>query len=246
MDTGEAWRDPAVAARFSAQRSAIVPESRAQIDVLLHVLRSRERPVERILDLGAGDGILVATLLDAFPDACGIAVDYSFEMLARATERLAPYEGRATVQPADLRSPDWLRVLPGPVDVIVSGFAIHHLPDTRKRTLFGELFLSLQPGGTFLNLEHVASPTPALEALFEHAMVDFQLAQRLAAGEDVDRALVWQQFHTRPDKADNRLAPLEQQCEWLREFGFVDVDCFWKWFELAIFGGHRGGYRPCS
>ena len=27
------------------------------------------------------------------------------------------------------------------------------------------------------------------------------------------------------------------QCRWLREIGFQDVDCFWKYFELAIFGG---------
>lgn len=43
----------------------------------------------------------------------------------------------------------------------------------------------------------------------------------------------------RPDKDANILALVEPQCEWLREFGFEDVDCYFKIFELAIIGGRR-------
>ena len=41
----------------------------------------------------------------------------------------------------------------------------------------------------------------------------------------------------RPDRAANILALVEDQCAWLRTLGFRHVDCFWKYFELAIFGG---------
>ena len=54
MGTGEAWRDREVATRFATERAAIVPESRAQIDVLLHILRQRDRPTVRVVDLGCG------------------------------------------------------------------------------------------------------------------------------------------------------------------------------------------------
>jgi len=47
------------------------------------------------------------------------------------------------------------------------------------------------------------------------------------------------QFLERPDRAANILASVEDQCRWLRDIGFVEVDCFWKYFELAIFGGVR-------
>ena len=123
------------------------------------------------------------------------------------------------------------------VDVVVSGFAIHHLPDVRKRALYAEIFAALAPGGTFLNLEHVASATPGVEAIHDEAMVAFRAT---AQGADVQATRV--AYHARPDKADNILAPVEHQCAWLREIGFVDVDVFWKWFELALFGGRT----PCS
>jgi tRNA (cmo5U34)-methyltransferase len=35
----------------------------------------------------------------------------------------------------------------------------------------------------------------------------------------------------------NKLASVEAQLEWLREIGFEDVDRYWKWLELAVFGG---------
>ena len=37
----------------------------------------------------------------------------------------------------------------------------------------------------------------------------------------------------------NQLLDLEAQVAWLREIGFRQVDCFWKWRELALFGGVR-------
>jgi SAM-dependent methyltransferase len=150
---------------------------------------------------------------------------------------------RAQVAPVDLRDASWTTMLDGPVDVVVSGFAIHHLPDDRKRALFAEIFARLVPGGTFLDLDHVASATPGVEALHDEAIVRFWAASRIASGRKRVRLdAVRAEYHGRPDKADNILAPVDVQCAWLRDIGFVDVDVFWKWFELALFGGQT----PCS
>lgn len=38
------------------------------------------------------------------------------------------------------------------------------------------------------------------------------------------------------DKKENMPTPVEAQCQWLRDIGFREVDCFFKTFELALFG----------
>lgn len=46
-------------------------------------------------------------------------------------------------------------------------------------------------------------------------------------------------FYVRPDKVENILASVDDQCHWLRQIGFGDVDCFFKVFELALFDGRK-------
>jgi tRNA (cmo5U34)-methyltransferase len=179
------------------------------------VLELVPRTVRRILDLGAGDGRLLALLKIDRPDALGVATDVSPTMLDAARARFA---GDATVQVVehDLDTP--LSALGGgSFDAVVSCFAIHHCSHARKRALYAEVFALLEPGGVFYNLEHVASPTPELHAAFFEA-----LGMTLA---DEDRS--------------NQLLDVETQLAWLREIGFAQADCFWKWRELAVFGGMK-------
>jgi SAM-dependent methyltransferase len=164
----------------------------------------------RVLDIGTGDGRLLALVRTARPGVRGVAVDFSPPMLERARERFEA-DHDVEVLEHDLDEP-----LPAldPFDAIVSSFAIHHVEDPRKRTLYREVFSLLAPGGVFVNLEHVASPTPELH-------LDFLAA--LGAHED----------------PSNKLAPVEAQLRWLREIGFTQVDCHWKWRELALLAGMK-------
>lgn len=167
----------------------------------------------RILDLGTGDGRLLGLLKIDRPAAGGVALDFSPAMLAAATERFGD-DPSVEIVGHDLERP-----LPelGAFDAIVSSFAIHHLPHPRKRALYEEVFARLAPGGVFCNLEHVASPTPALHAAFLRAI------------------------EVAPEAEDpsNLLLDLETQLGWLRRIGFGDVDCFWKWRELALLAGRK-------
>ncbi|HZT66965.1 MAG TPA: class I SAM-dependent methyltransferase [Acidimicrobiales bacterium] len=169
--------------------------------------------VGRVLDLGTGDGRLIALVLGVHPDAEAIGVDMSPPMLEAARGRFAGNPGIRIVE-HDLNDP-----LPdlGRFDLIVSSFAIHHLPDERKRSLYAECFDILEPGGVFLNLEHVSSPTERLRDAFLSG-----LGMTL---EEEDKS--------------NILLDTWTQVRWLRDIGFDDADCYWKWREFALFGGVR-------
>ena len=158
-------------------------------------------------------------------------------MLEQARTRLERFQERAVTVEADLSTPAWLSSVPGPFDAVVSSFAIHHLPHERKRALYAEILQLLTPGGLFVNIEHVASPTPRIEALFDAAMTEHLFLRRRERGEEVTLEQVYRDYLNRPDRAANILALVEDQCAWLRQLGFREVDCFWKFFELAIFGG---------
>ena len=171
--------------------------------------------VDRVLDLGCGDGRLSEVVLAARPGAAVVAVDFSPTMLDEVTERFA---GRSAVEVVahDLADP-LPPSLAGPFDAVVSGFAIHHLTHERKQALFTEVFGVLRPGGVFANLEHVASPTPRLHARFLDLL-----------------------GHTERDEdPSNRCVSVEDQVGWLRRVGFVDVACLWKWHELALLVASR-------
>jgi tRNA (cmo5U34)-methyltransferase len=188
-------------------RADRIPHRTEGETVLLELLPER---VGRVLDLGCGDGRLLALVLEARPGAGGVAMDFSPPMLERARERFAG------VPSVELREHDLAEPLPdlGDFDLVVSSLAIHHLDDPRKRELYAEVFQALSPGGRFTNLEHVSSPTPALHR-------DYLELARV------------------PEDPSNRLLDVETQLRWLRELGFADVDCFWKWRELALLSGVR-------
>lgn len=167
---------------------------------------------KRILDLGTGNGRLLALVRIGKPNSEGVALDYSEPMLKEARKRFAA-DPNVKVIRHDLSVP-----LPpelGKFDAVVSSLAIHHCTHARKRKLFQEIFDLLNSKGVFCNLEHVASPTEALHVKF--------------------LSLVGQTPETE-DKS-NKLLDVETQLKWLRKIGFTDVDCHWKWLEVALLVG---------
>lgn len=234
------WQDASVARRYLDGVRGATPLAAEQVDLMLRLIRGRGLPVRRILDLGCGDGFLAAPILDAWPESFAVLADFSEEMLAAARDRFSDRRDRVAIVEADYGDSDWIAALGERklYDVIVSGFSIHHQPDDRKRSLYGELFDLLAPGGLFLNIEHVSSPTPWLREQAEERLIDALFAYHSASGAK-RREEVAEELVRREDKQANILAPVELQCDWLREIGFQDVDCHLKIFELAVFGGRK-------
>jgi ubiquinone/menaquinone biosynthesis C-methylase UbiE len=228
------WQTSAVAARYLEGVRGAIPLAGEQIDILLRLLAACG-PVSRFLDLGCGDGILSAAILERFSQAGAVLVDFSEPMLEAARRRLARPD--IEILNLDYGVPAWTRSVAArrPFDAVVSGYSIHHQPDARKREIYGEILRLLRPGGIFVNLEHVSSPSDWVAALNDELVVDHLHRWQ----PHKSRAEVAEAYRGRPDRAANILAPAEVQCEWLRELGFTDVDCYLKVMELAVFGGRR-------
>ena len=194
------WSEPDRVAEYLARE---IPHRPIAEEMLMEALPEQ---VERFLDLGAGDGRLMAAIRERHPGATAVGLDASEPMLSRAIER---FDGDPLV---DLRKCDLGLPLadPGSADAVVSALSIHHLVDERKQELFGEIHSLLSPGGVFANLDLVSAASRRLHERFRR---------------EIGR--------TEDDPSD-RLADLSEQMGWLREIGFAEVDCHFKWLELAL------------
>jgi tRNA (cmo5U34)-methyltransferase len=194
------WSDPGHVAEYLSRE---IPHRQLAEKMLLEALPAQ---IGSFLDLGTGEGRLLALVAGHYPDARGIGLDSSEPMLARASDRFA---GDPAIE---LRKHNLGSALTeqAPLDAVVSGLAIHHLEDERKQELFREIHALLQPGGVFANLDLVKSATPQLHERFQR---------------EIGRA---------QDDPSDRLADLSDQMSWLHEAGFEQVDCHFKWLELAL------------
>ena len=201
------WTSAEHALNYLGMADTIPHRTEGEGVLLEHVPKT----VKRILDLGTGSGRLLSLLKIDRPHAQSIALDFSPTMLEAARTQFADDD---SVQVIAHNLDDPLPSL-GEFDAVVSSFAIHHLTHARKRSLYTEIFACLLPGGIFCNLEHVASPNAKVHAQF-----------RVAIG-----------ISQHPEDPSNILLDVETQLQWLREIGFDDVDCYWKWLELALIIG---------
>jgi SAM-dependent methyltransferase len=243
-DQPASWQNPDLAAKFLQNIRGSIPLAIEQIDMMLRLLAAADGDRLRcFLDLGCGDGMLSDAILADHPQARGVLVDVSESALAAARQRLAAHKGRVEFIVADYARPDWTSPVAktGPFGAVVSAFAAHHLPDPRKRELYREIFDLLSPDGPFINIEHVASATRWTESIWDDYMIDAIFGQELKASPGKSRAEVAREYYARAAQNAGILAPLEVQCDWLREIGFENVDCYLKVLELALFGGQKPG-----
>lgn len=237
--TDIAWQSRQLAKDYLEGVRQAAPMAAEQVDVLLRALALVDRPIERFVDLGCGDGFLAAAILERWPNAKGVLIDFSPTMIEAARDKLGRRGEQLRFHELDYTDPAWLDAAAalGPPDAVVSGYSIHHQRDPGKKTIYRQIFDLLAPGGMFINMEHVASATPRIEELFIRQIVDslyeYQRRDDPTLTPDIVRDRL---FESERDEV-NYLAMTETQCDWLREMGYAEVDCYFKAFELAVFGG---------
>jgi tRNA (cmo5U34)-methyltransferase len=221
---GEAARD------YDMARRQLVPGfDRFYGAVLESVPFAEEREI-KVLDLGAGTGLLSAMVAGRFPRSRVTLVDLSVEMLRVARRRLDGKPGRFAFRTMDYaRKP--LPQTDGGYDLVVSALSVHHLTHGDKRELFEKAGRSLAVGGYFVNADQTAGDTPEEESLYG----EWWLRRVREAGvSEVDLASALLRM-----RAD-RNATLDAQLRWLGEAGFEDVGCRYKDHRFAVYSGKKG------
>jgi tRNA (cmo5U34)-methyltransferase len=209
----------AQAERYDELRRRLIPPFDAFYATAVQALALAPDPPWRILDLGAGTGLLSGLVRREYPDAELVLLDGAPAMLDRARATLG--ETNTTYHVADLRDP-----LPtGPFDAVISALAIHHLHDPDKRTLFARVHDALAPGGVFVNAEQIAAPSDTLERHYRHWHEQSSLALGASAAE-------WAAAEQRMTL--DHCATLDAQLTWLSDTGFEETDCLFKHHRFAV------------
>ena len=188
----------------------------------------------RVLDLGCGDGLFIQELLKSFAPAKVVLVDGSADMLEAAKRRIGNHENLSFVVASfqELLTND---LLDESFDFVFSSYAIHHLSFADKKDLYAYIHKRLSPGGGFVHNDVVCPPVHELEDWYLWLWRQW-IEEHPAKERRGDFLGVPEQYKGSPDEMPDTL---ESQLEALKNIGFTNVDCYFKYGIFCLFGGSK-------
>ena len=148
-------RDPIDAHRWVSEADLKRPWRELVRQAIADALSAVIPPVRRVLELGAGPGLLAEVILRACPLERYTLLDFSPPMLELSRARVGANPA-AEFLVADFKQPGWSRAVDGPVDAVVTMQAVHELRHKRHAAgLYREVHALLRPGGLLLVCDHV-------------------------------------------------------------------------------------------
>ncbi|WP_419175945.1 class I SAM-dependent methyltransferase [Desulfosediminicola sp.] len=218
------------AGQYDQSRKKLIPCFDDYYQTMLEVIPFGQDSALEVLDLGAGTGLVAGLVADNYPGARITLVDIAGEMLAKARNALAGYDNNFEFVTADYVAGESFGPVERGFDLIISSLSIHHLEDETKSNLFRKIFANLKPGGVFVNADQALGETEAIEKVnhnkwLEQARALGATEQELAASLERMR--------------EDRMAPLDDQLQWLREAGFAEVTCWYKNYSFIVYSGMK-------
>lgn len=209
-----------IAEEYDVNRKKFIPCFNDYYENTTRLIASNIAEPGRILDLGAGTGLLSYFWYRQFPSSEFVLVDIADEMLNIAGKR---FKGIDNVHCQVL---DYSKELPaGAFDVIVSALSIHHLDDDEKAKLFARIYGKLPTGGLFVNYDQFCAGCPEMNDWYD-SYWESQLSDSGLTDSDI---ALWKERR----KLDKECS-VEAETEMLRECKFKTVKCVYSYHKFSV------------
>jgi tRNA (cmo5U34)-methyltransferase len=213
-----------VAKRYDQQRRKLIPCFDDFYGTAVSIIDCSSQSPE-VLDIGAGTGLFSSFMLERYPDASLTLIDLSENMLDIARER---FKDNSKVK---YIAEDYLDyTFDGSFDAVISALSIHHHSDREKRRLYSKCYTLLKEDGIFVSADQVRGDTPYLESLNRNDWRG-KIERSGLSRSELDCAYE----RIKLDK----MSPLADQIDWLKESGFSDVDCVYKYYSFVVLFGRK-------
>jgi len=210
---------------YDRQRRMVIPCFNDFYQTAIDLIPFSSSDSFSFLDLGSGTGLLTASIISVFPHATATCMDLSEKMLEKAQERFS-LNKRVNFLIWDYSQ----STLPGEYDLIVSAMSIHHLSDDEKKSLYQRAFDALKREGAFINADLVKGETDTIEQKYQDMWMNWIHKAGLSKNE-LSKIIDRMQY----DKPSSLII----QLQWLKETGFSDVDCYYKYYNFAVYSGRK-------
>jgi len=212
------------ASQYDSQRKKLIPCFEDFYSIAISIIETKTN-IPNILDIGAGTGLLSYFVLEKFPDANVTLIDLSEKMLDVAKERF-----KSTPNVTYIIDDYTKYKFDKKYEVVKSSLSIQHLTGDEKKQLYHNIYSSLNKDGVFINADQVLGGTPFIESLYKKDW-KYKVENSGLSKEEIHSAYE----RTKLDK----MSTLEDQINWLKESGFLDVDCVYKYFNFVVFFGRK-------
>ncbi len=232
------WAKPEFSQNYRENADIFIVERRRVLAILQSFYRHflQDNSKSSLLDLGCGDGIITSSIVEVDNTISATLVDGSDDMLSKARERLKGFANAKYIC-ASFQEIMMGKLLTGRFDIVASSLAIHHLTMAEKTALFRTVYLLLNAGGYFVNIDVVLAPSETLEHWYLRIWREWIDERKAELGIKGDRFSDITERYKQLE--ENKPDTLEDQLSALREAGFKDVDCHYKYGIFTMYGGGK-------
>jgi tRNA (cmo5U34)-methyltransferase len=209
---------------YDSKIEKTIPFYTESFDILTSIASRMLKPARRILEIGMGTGNLTIKLLNAFPDASILGMDIVGNYIFQARQKLGIHKNRVDLILKDINSFEFTESY----DLIVSSYVFHHIENVAQSKIYQTIYEHLNPEGVFINADFIDSASTYFSVLFDELRMNYMRQQGMSENS------------IQADYLEHRKLeipmPLKDQITLLSQIGFKEVECFWKYLNLAVFG----------